>query len=690
MRRLLAILLVVPALAGDEPSPRAALRIPDDLWERVRAETGGRTIGYTGDEMRFYGGREHLLRTVENLFRDARAIPRETGRITDDLLALAAAGKIDEVLQRCWSLVDMPAGRNFPAVPKDSWGVAWIPAKATPAEAFAALADVPEWKGPPRPTEEERARFGELPLAVQRVAVRIAVGAIEAERWFTDGDHGFLPKEFELVFRQVYELQIRPWTDEEYGQSATRAHEAIDLLRKDDRSRLAYASVILGAHLRTAVEEWKGHEGDAAPEGRWKFTTPLGWLVIAGSADDELDAATLEPNTWCVLDLGGSDRWKGAFATPHRGSSSAVGIAVDLAGDDVWDAGEEAAALGCGSLGIGALLDLGGNDRYVVKESGLGCGWFGTGLLWDAAGNDTYVVKTRWGQGAAHAGVGALIDIAGDDRYECAEQSQGMGSTLGCGLLLDLAGNDAYVCRDDGNVSELYLNQSVAMAQGCGYGRRADLGDGRSLAGGWGLLVDGQGNDRYHAQCWAQGCGYWWGVGVLEDRGGDDVYENGKYSLGAAAHFAIGVQVDLAGNDRYNQGVTTTKNQFQGHARDGSIGISIDGDGNDRYLLKNLCAGCADLGSIAIFWDRRGDDVYEATMEEGLGDAAPFGSTTAYPPSNSWRDDLWAIGIFLDTDGTDVYRGDPRGEKGSRDAASWNERRGPFSRGFGADVPLDR
>ena len=41
--------------------------------------------------------------------------------------------------------------------------------------------------------------------------------------------------------------------------------------------------------------------------------------------------------------------------------------------------------------GIGALVDLGGNDRYVVKESGLGCAWFGTGLLWDAAGDDLAV-----------------------------------------------------------------------------------------------------------------------------------------------------------------------------------------------------------------------------------------------------------------------------------------------------------
>jgi hypothetical protein len=228
----------------------------------------------------------------------------------------------------------------------------------------------------------------------------------------------------------------------------------------------------------------------------------------------------------------------------------------------------------------------------------------------------------------------------------------------------------------------------VAMAQGCGYGRRADIGDGRSLAGGWGLLVDGAGDDRYHAQCWSQGCGYWWSVGVLEDRGGDDVYENGKYSLGAGAHYAIGVQVDLSGDDQYNVGVTTTKNQFQGHARDGSIGISIDGDGNDHYCLKNMCGGCADLVSIAIFWDRRGDDIYEMKMDKDLGDAGPLGSATTYPPERSFRDDLPTVGIFLDTGGNDKFTGDPRGDKGAREGGSWTEHRGPTAFGFGMDVPV--
>ncbi len=696
----------------DAPKPdpaklREALAIPDALWAHVlegadRGAPGAvRPIGFTSDEMKFYGGRDHLIRGVENLFRDVRVIPRETGRITDDLLKLGAEGKFDEVLQRCWGLTDMPAGRMFPAVPKDAWGVKWAEKTATPAEVIVAAWTKSGWQqrrqDVPRPVGD----MSQLPPAARRLVARIVVGANEASRWLAAPDAvvpaarvvSLLPESETMLHRRALDEMRGPWTGEEYDQAATREHAAFDRIRSFDASRMAYATQLFAVHAKVAIEEWREANVPAAelPAGRWPIPTALGPLVVSGSGDDTLDAAAMPRGTWCVIDLGGKDRWNGAFGASGVTSLASVALALDLGGDDVWDGGDADAALGCGADGIGAVIDLAGDDRWTVKSDGLGRGLFGTGFLWDAAGNDTYVVKTKWGQGAAHVGVGVLLDSAGNDKYECAEQSQGMGSTRGCGLLLDLAGDDAYVCRDDGNVSELYLNQSVAMAQGCGYGRRADLGDGRSLAGGWGLLVDGAGNDRYHAQVWSQGCGYWWGVGVLEDRGGDDVYENGKYSSGAGAHYAIGVHVDLDGNDRYNQGVTGTKNQYQGHARDGSIGVFVDGGGNDAYAFRPNCAGSADLASVGLFWDRSGDDTYAFTPDPPPADGTaantdwlrpPFGTATVYRAANrSFRDDQASIGVFLDTGGKDVY---PDGTA-AKDGSAWREHPWATSWGFGVD-----
>jgi hypothetical protein len=706
MRRILLVSALVvatlPAYAQEAPPPldtsalaaeRAGLEIPDDVWRPVQEALGrdGRAVGYTSDEMRSYGGDRHLLRSVDNLFRDARAIPRETGRVTDGMIARGADGAIDGLLQRCWGLLDAPAGRRFPRVPRDGWGVDWIEAGATPTEVLSAIhaKSVEESRLIPQgfePRPFEDTILDGVPAPAARFAARLALGAFEAQRWSWDTpDFVFrmddMREAIDRLQRDARAATPGPWRDDEYGQSASREHDIFERLQSFDLGRSAYASVILAAHLRTALEEIRETQIVDAPDTH-TVELPWGPMVIGGTRDDGWWHEKLPPYTWCVVDLGGNDLWKGPFATPLRGTDSTVSLAVDLGGTDIWDAGDEEFALGCGVWGIGILVDVEGDDQYTLKESGLGCAWFGTGLLWDLAGDDQYTVERGWAQGAAHAGVGVLLDGGGNDTYECAEQSQGLGSTLGTGLLLDLGGDDTYVCRDDGNVSELYLGQSVAMAQGCGYGRRADLGDGRSLAGGWGLLVDAAGNDRYHAQVWAQGAGYWWGVGVLEDRGGDDVYENGKYSSGAAAHFAIGVHVDVSGNDSYNQGVTTTKNQFQGHARDGSIGVFVDGAGDDRYLLRNLCAGGADLASVGLFWDRAGDDVYDTELEE-ITDWArpPFGSASRYGPFRSFRDDLIAWGVFLDTGGDDTY---PEGARASN-GAMWTEAERANARAVGID-----
>jgi hypothetical protein len=695
---------------------RAALEIPDDVWDRVLAGAvpSRRPLGYTGDEMRFYGGRDFLLRTVDNLFRDARRIPRDTGRITDAMLKAAGEGKVDEVVQTCWALTDLPAGRMLKAPEGDDWGLEGIAKGATCAEVAKHLTEITfttgnseGWQSVTWPTLDPR--LLSLPEPVQRFALRLEIAARRAHPWFRAGRESAEDAvagtkvrnstvNREWVTARTWEATLwgpdallGPWTDEKDDQSATFASAPFTLLRDFDRAPTAYGSVIFLTHAAKAIAEFRawldGGGRDEVVKLREIRDIPVGLTLIRGAGDD---ANVGKSTAQVMIDLGGNDRWAGAHASAF--GFHGLSVVIDCGGDDVYDAGDTSYALGCGVFGLGAVIDLSGNDTYTVKSDGLGRGLFGTGLLWDLGGDDEYVVRTKWGQGAAHAGVGVLLDSAGNDTYECAEQSQGLGSTLGCGLLLDLAGNDRYVCRDDGNVSALYLNQSVAMAQGCGYGRRADIGDGRSLAGGWGLLVDGAGDDFYHAQCWSQGCGYWWAVGVLEDRGGNDVYENGKYSLGAGAHFAIGVQVDLAGDDRYNVGVATTKNQFQGHARDGSVGISVDGDGNDRYALKNMCAGCADLNSVALFWDRRGDDVYEAAMEKDLGDTGPFGTATVYPPFRSYRDDLPAVGVFLDTGGKDTYAGDPRGEKGVRDGAGadaeWRESRNRASFGVGLDLPI--
>jgi hypothetical protein len=699
-------ILIGAASAQDQaPMSRAELQIPEALWREVltHLQQPGPALGYPGDVMRNYRYDRHLLRSVETLFSDVRALPRYSGKVSDEVLAAA-----DDPARLLWlghTLIDISAGRDWKGPElRDAgeplhWGVSWV---EEGADATAALREALHRLQSPGQAELWIPQgWHELPNEVQRLVARLLVGIAEALPYIQ------LSNDAEAVLRAaeelgggyagIHRLATAPWTEEREWQFVTANAPSFRMLDEFDREYAAFASVVLARYAWAGIQEFAAWEGrlalprllaEAGTEAL-RFETGYGEVVILGAGDDTLDGE----HPLLVVDLGGNDTYRGHVAA-SAGPQRPIGMLVDLGGDDIYDGSEAEGTFAAGVFGIGMLFDLAGNDRYHVKRSGLGAAHFGVGLLYDAGGDDEYIVDHSFAQGAGIAGLGMLVDLAGDDRYTCGSYSQGLGGTLGAGVLLDVAGNDRYTARDDGNISELYENQSVAMSQGCGWGRRADFGDGHSLAGGVGALIDGAGDDHYHAQVWAQGCGFWWGLGMLEDRGGNDVYRNGKYSAGAAAHFALGICVDLAGDDQHNLGNDTARNQYLGHARDGSLGVFIDGDGDDQYMLRDHCGGSGDLGSVALFWDRRGDDLYilnpspKRPTQHGNDNTPPLGTSTWYPPMRTFRDDLSTFGIFLDTGGRDRYEGEDvrQGDARPQDGAVWKSFHPWGSWGVGMDA----
>jgi hypothetical protein len=183
-------------------------------------------------------------------------------------------------------------------------------------------------------------------------------------------------------------------------------------------------------------------------------------------------------------------------------------------------------------------------------------------------------------QGAGLAGIGALIDREGRDQYACFYEGQGFGAVKGFGLLLDALGDDTYTAHPMPIEfpSPQTAERNVSMAQGAGYGRRADYSDGRSWAGGIGVLIDVQGNDRYLCGVFGQGVGYWGGVGMLIDPARRRRARGHLVCAGAAAHFAIGYLEDRLGNDR----TLAAMNMAIGAGHDFSIGYYIDFRGQRR------------------------------------------------------------------------------------------------------------
>jgi hypothetical protein len=746
------------AWSADRPDAlrRSDLVIPESTWAIADAEFAldGGPLGLDPTRLAAFGRDAHVLRPVLRQFRDLRETLRFSGRATDLLLENAAIE--DELLRHAFAeFLDEWAGRRVrlggidesgisgelpgqfdSAREPGGWGVSWLERDGedlAPDAAFAAA--VARLGGD---ASSEHAAFRSLPLAAQRLSVRLLVGVIEAGPWVRNAfDRSRLEAARVAAVRQLgtpwlYAAAVAPWI---WRESEPLDRAFFDLIGSTDLSQLAHGSVLLAKRVRLALEEFERDGGAAAIARsaevdprfatlRIEIPTPAGPIVIAGPGDhlhrnDHLLAPVL------LLELGGDDRYEGAFATSDLSAGRPVSLLVDLGGNDTytfdesllptWDAGgpppggpspRRLPTLACGLFGLGMLWDLGGgDDQYRASESSLGCGWHGVGLLVDDGGDDRYELETRWGQGAASVGVGVLVDRGGNDAYTAGHLAQGLGMTRGAGILVEVAGDDRYEIRDDGAPSELYLGRTVAMGQGCGYGRRGDLFDGRSLAGGFGVLVDGAGDDHYHAMAWAQGCGYWWGVGILEDRGGDDTYRSGKYALGAAAHFAVGVFVDLDGDDRYNTSPErmtnafdgsvqwVAENQFAGHARDGGVAIFVDGGGRDAHLLRANCGGSADLNSVALFWSRGGDDTYTAldlaeAPKNPLWERPPLGTVThAEGPFRSFRDDLPSRALFIAGPGRNAYEG-----LGDRVGAGriWRDLCASGSIGIGIDEGIDK
>ncbi len=373
----------------------------------------------------------------------------------------------------------------------------------------------------------------------------------------------------------------------------------------------------------------------------YNFTcdTRFGQIVLSGGTDDIYKSGS---HYLLIIDSSGKDTYNSGAA-----SSSAdfpLGIIIDVAGDDTYEAKGKGPSFGAGVLGWGFLADLAGNDTYKAPAGySQGCGIAGAGMLLDIAGDDSYDAIGNC-QGFGYFGVGIMLDAAGNDSYSTYSYAQGCGLTLGAGILIDLQGNDSYTANDTDIKfpSAQSPQHNCSMAQGAASGERRDYVDNQSLAGGIGILLDGAGDDKYFGGVFSQAVGYWFGIGILDDRSGNDTYRSVWYGQSATAHFGVSYLNDGGGNDLY----TSTNCGNVGMAHDFSVSIFVDEGGNDRYEGASNC-GQALNDSVALFVDMDGNDTYAGGS---FGQAITEAKTGA-------RAEIPTRAIFLDLGGEDKYPG---------------------------------
>jgi hypothetical protein len=423
-----------------------------------------------------------------------------------------------------------------------------------------------------------------------------------------------------------------------------QTESAID---KIDYDYLSTGATDLGLVLDSAVARIKRFKPAGAvnfrPEGRvFDCPTPMGDIIVNGT-EENVYPDTLVP--FLIVDLGGNDTYHTGAA--NLSPANSISIVIDCAGNDKYiSTAKNRPSFGGAVLGYSFLIDLGGNDVYDSKNITQGAGVFGVGLLYDEGGDDTLKSYTA-AQGAGLFGLGICINRQGNDYYMTYQQGQGYGYVKGCGLLADNEGNDVYVANDSDIVfpSAQSKEHNSSLAQGMGFGKRADFTDGHSLAGGVGILADGAGNDSYSCGVFGQGCAYWYGVGILADLGGNDSYNGIWYVQGSGAHFGVGILYEAAGDDHYK----ATINMAQGAGHDFTVGFLLDCAGNDTYDAPNLSLGGGNANGIGIFWDKQGDDVYNVSAATTLGRANIEGARGGI------RDHMICMGLFMDTGGKDKY-----------------------------------
>lgn len=406
----------------------------------------------------------------------------------------------------------------------------------------------------------------------------------------------------------------------------------------------------------------------------WRVSTTWGEIMLSGGTDNTYDNLTAA----LVIDTGGNDTYIGMPA--NRSIQNWISLVFDSAGNDKYlshsalanrpiaqDPNRKAATgFGPGSalLGITMLYDIRGNDLYRSSLPGLGFGHFGFATVCDSDGDDIYDAY-QLALGAGIFGMGLLEDLGGKDKYSLFTEGQGFGGPMGVGMLFDRAGDDSYVAND--TVLDFPSAQSAqhnnSMAQGAGYGRRADYLDGHSISGGIGVLYDLEGNDSYSCGVFGQGVGYWEGSGFLWDRVGNDTFHGQWYVQGASAHFAIGYLEDENGDDVYN----AEMNMAQGAGHDFGFGMLLERNGNDRYKAPNLSLGSGNANGMGLFMDFQGDDTY-ASIGLTLGRGAEAAAGTV-------RSQALTFGLFYDGFGTDQYPENVGSARNGARITNWTDKR---------------
>lgn len=715
MRRTLCLLFLCSAALG-RTAPAAAQDRPPDVFADALARMGiaASDLGYRpkGHWARYPQPSTipHLLPFFDDLLAnplDTYEFTRTLGNVAEELVTpeqLATATDRPDVLYRIG--VAFAMDRRIGAFRGFAGSANLHPRPEPERPLYHALVRLLDVSGTPLvengsfgnaydegedPFAKLRAEVDAVPEPLRLPLARLVLNLIDARRWIDVGLRNVPPDLREKVFATLPRLAGSTGDGTEYFPEIDDAKAALD------EPSLGYGALKAMQATQDARREIEAVRAGVASDFEFRLATGYGTVLVSGEEVPRVD------DPFLVVGLAGAA--PGPLGTTAADRPLSVAL---LFGDGPLGETDATAALASGILGCG-IAYAAGEHRNVWRTGhfGLGAGLLGVGLLVDEGGDDRYEMRSV-GQGCGFLGAGLLLDAAGDDEYVLREgDGMGLGFPGGIGILADRAGDDSYFSEPDAAKAgrgDYHSEGAVAVsnAMGVGSGRRGDGSDGHNWAGGLGALLDVDGNDRYEAGNFSLGLGYWYGTGLLWDGGGDDEYVSVYFTQGSGAHFAVGALIDEGGNDRHF--LRKNAGAAYGFGWDVVNAFLIDrGDGNDRYLGKVISTGLAEVRSNAFFLDEGGDDIYMLDEgQRGFGDVDERDSYAKPGPASTYPFHLAQVGIFLDLGGEDFYLRRNRDGVGFRedgeaaDEGIWNRKAAdPASRAgpnvsIGMDVAAGR
>lgn len=398
--------------------------------------------------------------------------------------------------------------------------------------------------------------------------------------------------------------------------------------------------ILISATAQLASELGKIGKVTNADE-KMVISTPIGNVVLGSTGADEYES----PEALLLVDPAGDDEYNGQIAV-STSVTKCISVALDIKGNDNYNAGNNASQ-GCGILGVGALFDLQGDDKYTAVRLSQGCSLVGVGMLFDGEGKDSYICEVT-GQAAGFYGTAILADVSGNDSYNGYGFVQGSAGNRCVAYLVDGEGNDTYYTplTTPAGYERLdyggdHAGKNGGFSQGCGWGQRNITDDG--IAGGIAGMLDFGGKDTYNGGLWVQGTGYWSGIGFVYNEGGDDQYNAYYYSQASVAHYGAGILLDITGNDTYD----LSRGAGMSFVWDRGISMFVDDSGSDKYMCKGSQGGVANSA-----YDEKGvenqDMTYAFFIEAG-------GIDMYFPSGSTEIMGFGRGGYFIDADGADAY-----------------------------------